>query len=352
MIPSQPTQRLPPPAQPGMPVTGAGNNSPRSRSSKRAAVEPADDPRVENADSPEVITERGSKRAAEFPPEDPRLSEPGQASQVIHDPPTSSVEMDHSRKCAKCLKEFKSKNALHQHLRDAGHQVVDGHDTEEEIDSIEARRSRIQRHRRDQIDHYDKVQKMTGCDVPGAKEESMDSLSSGHPGQKIKRHEILARDLQWTNIGSGVFTRIFPQAMKLMTTSKGGPAMTDIQSRRVWSLSTGKLVDECNIDEVPDHELNRQLKMPDDLRVELIMKQAIVMYEKKGPNVCEIFSQPRVCRETGGRMYAGETLSPGWSLDLTTKDPLTGAPWDLSSPKMQSRVKNLIRDTKPFCVIG
>ena len=192
VIPSQPTQRLPPPAQPGMTVTGAGNNSPRSRSSKRAADEPADDPRVENADSPEVITERGSKRAAEFPPEDPRLSEPGQASQVIHDPPTSSVEMDHSRKCAKCLKEFKSKSALHQHLRDAGHQVVDGHDTEEEIDSIEARRSRIQRHRRDQIDHYDKVQKMTGCDVPGAKEESMDSLSSGHPGQKIKRHEILA----------------------------------------------------------------------------------------------------------------------------------------------------------------
>ena len=39
-------------------------------------------------------------------------------------------------------------------------------------------------------------------------------------------------------------------------------------------------------------------------------------------------------------------------MDLTMNDPATGEPWDLSKQTVQSRVLKLIRDVKPFCVIG
>ena len=62
---------------------------------------------------------------------------------------------------------------------------------------------------------------------------------------------------------------------------------------------------------------------------------------------CEIFSQPRVCQEAN---HHG--LRPGWSLDLTAKDPATGQGWDLSDPAVQSRVRKLVHHTQPFCIIG
>ena len=128
--------------------------------------------------------------------------------------------------------------------------------------------------------------------------------------------------------------------------------MEDIESRRVWRLSTGRLLDECRVNDVPDRVLNRRLEEVDDIRVELTLKNAVEMFERKGPDVVEIFSQPRLCQELGGRTLAGIHLRPGYSLDMTTNDPLTGQPRDLSRPEVQSRVKKLIRDTQPFCVIG
>ena len=68
--------------------------------------------------------------------------------------------------------------------------------------------------------------------------------------------------------------------------------------------------------------------------------------------MCEIFSQPRVCQEASGRKFGGTTLRPGWSLDLTTNDPATGEPWDLSQESVQTRVRKLIKSTQPYCVIG
>ena len=41
-----------------------------------------------------------------------------------------------------------------------------------------------------------------------------------------------------------------------------------------------------------------------------------------------------------------------YSLDLTTVDTKTNQPWDLSKPEVQSRVRKLIRETQPFCVVG
>ena len=121
---------------------------------------------------------------------------------------------------------------------------------------------------------------------------------------------------------------------------------------KIWSLSTGKLIDECEIDSTADSKLNRELGHTDDIRVELILKNATKLFERKGPDIVEIFSQPRLCQEVAGRNFGGTTLRPGFSLDLTMNDPATGEPWDLSKQAVQSRVLKLIRDVKPFCVIG
>ena len=76
------------------------------------------------------------------------------------------------------------------------------------------------------------------------------------------------------------------------------------------------------------------------------------MFERKGPDVTEIFSQPRICQEASGRDFHGVTLRPGWSLDLTMEDPMTGERWDLSKPEVRNRVRNLVRTTKPYFIIG
>jgi hypothetical protein len=219
------------------------------------------------------------------------------------------------------------------------------------------RRALAQMTRRALIDHFRLAAKPDSCDIvnpsgsvaglpPGADEagnwqlndqdaqgqmasqpkpqQEVCSLSKGHPGPKIKSDDIEARDQRWVDIGSGVVSRVFKQAHRLFTTSQGGPCMADIQSRRVWSLSSGKLIDECNVDDVPDKVLHRALSKTDDIRVELVLKDALAMYERVGPDVSEIFSQPRICQEAAGRKFAGETLTPGWSLDLTTLDPATG----------------------------
>ena len=100
--------------------------------------------------------------------------------------------------------------------------------------------------------------------------------------------------------------------------------MSDIHSRKVWSLSTGKLIDESIIEDTADERLHRALEVPDGIRVELILKGATKLFERKGPDIVEIYSQPRVCQEAGGKDFNGQRLRPGYSLDLTTKDPRTG----------------------------
>ena len=90
----------------------------------------------------------------------------------------------------------------------------------------------------------------------------------------------------------------------------------------------------------------------DGIRVELIFKNATNMFERKGPDIIDISSQPRLCQEVAGRSLGDTTLKPGFSLDLTMNDPATGEPWDLSRQTVQSRVLKLIRDVKPLCFIG
>ena len=86
-------------------------------------------------------------------------------------------------------------------------------------------------------------------------------------------------------------SKTFLGADKLMTTFRGGPSMVDIQHRKIGSLTTGKLLDECDIDDVPDDELNRELAEKDNIRVEVTLRNALALFERKGTDVAEIFSQ-------------------------------------------------------------
>ena len=96
----------------------------------------------------------------------------------------------------------------------------------------------------------------------------MDNLSRGHPGQRVPMHKITTRDQQWQDIGSGMVSRTFKRVSRLRTTSPGGPCIDDVSHRKIWSLSTGKLIDECDIDTTADSKLNREMDQVDDIRVE------------------------------------------------------------------------------------
>ena len=49
----------------------------------------------------------------------------------------------------------------------------------------------------------------------------------------------------------------------------------------------GKVIDVCIIDDVGGQLLRRSMSKPDNLRVEFIMKNALVMYQRKGADVVE-----------------------------------------------------------------
>ena len=119
--------------------------------------------------------------------------------------------------------------------------------------------------------------------------------------------------------------------------------MDDIFRRKLWSLSTCKVLDDCETDAISDDKSNRDIGKVDDIRADLTLKNALKLFERKGPDVVEIFSQPRLCQKIVGRSFGGITLRPGFSLDLAMDDPATGQPWDLSRPAVQSRVIKLVR---------
>ena len=124
--------------------------------------------------------------------------------------------------------------------------------------------------------------------------DDMSSVTVGHPGPVNHGGTYPKGDLEWRHIGSGVFARTFPRISRLVTTTRRGPRLEDIQRRIVRSLTTGKVIDDCVVDEAPHKERNRYLNELDDVRIELIMKGALAMYQTKGVDVSEIFSQPRI----------------------------------------------------------
>ena len=378
------------------------------RGQKRDAEFPPDDPRlVAGGDESEVVSDMPTAMGTPVTHRPASSLESGQSTPkgqdtLVANESTDSGDGDQVRAndgsapghtCATCGQRFETRNRLHRHLRDANHCVIDDHDdrpelcesSDDEVDfrerSNEQRRLQASRVRQAVLDHFaggepmndksDPDGSVTGSppdtddgrlsvaahdqDASGretGKPKPINSVGRSHPGAKVASKDVTSRDQQWVDIGSGIVSRTFIGAEKLMTTSRGGPNIIDIQHRKVWSLTSGKLLHECDVNDVTDEELNKQLPAPDNIRVELTLRNALKLFERRGPDVAEIFSQPRVCQEVGGRRFQGEELRPGWSLDLTMNDPKTGKPWDLSQASVQSRVRKLVKSTKPYCLIG
>ena len=77
------------------------------------------------------------------------------------------------------------------------------------------------------------------------------------------------------------------------------------------SLTSGKVIDDCIIDDIGDGELMPGIRRHDNLRVQLIMKEALSMYRREGADVVETYSQPRTAQESALRRYNGTTLKAG-----------------------------------------
>ena len=173
-----------------------------------------------------------------------------------------------------------------------------------------------------------------------------------HPGPIVARKNIAASDLRWRDIGSGTFAKTILNTDRLITTTNSGPPLRDIAKRTIWCLKTGKMLDECIMDDTPDDCLHRKLDMVTDIRVEVEVKGSLDIFKSIGSDIVELYSQPRVAQEATAKRREGVDLIPGWSFDLTKADPQTGKPWDLSNEKIQSRVKKIIAENRPLFVIG
>ena len=68
--------------------------------------------------------------------------------------------------------------------------------------------------------------------------------------------------------------------------------------------------------------------------------------------VSEIYSPPRVTEELRRKPWTWRSLVPGFALDLTVNDPDDNMPWDFSVSGKRSKAMQLIRESKPYVVIG
>ena len=172
-------------------------------------------------------------------------------------------------------------------------------------------------------------------------------------GPKPKLINALDRkEMSWQYIGSGTYARTFPQAERVITTTRTGPRMEDIVARSVFDADSGVLVDQCNPDNAADSVLHRRLPKPRSIRVEVTVQNARKMFEAVGADIAEVYSPPRNVQEAVVQKYHGVSLKPGWSLDLTRNDPATNKPWDFTKPDCRERAMSLVTKSKPFMLIG
>ena len=119
-------------------------------------------------------------------------------------------------------------------------------------------------------------------------------IPATHTGEKFTQGE-----LEWRHIGSGVFARAFPKAKNMATTTKNGPPIQEVYKRKIWSLFTGRIIDECHMDDFSDEVFHRPLQHPDNIRVELTMREALELFNASDADISEVYSQPRVAQEAG-----------------------------------------------------
>ena len=66
--------------------------------------------------------------------------------------------------------------------------------------------------------------------------------------------------------------------------------------------------------------------------------------------VSEVYSPPRVTAMINGSKL--RHVMPGYALDLTVTDPADGLPWDFSLEHKRIRARRLLREQKPYLLIG
>ena len=66
--------------------------------------------------------------------------------------------------------------------------------------------------------------------------------------------------------------------------------------------------------------------------------------------VTEVYSPPRITKLI--RESRMRHVMPGYALDLTTVDPADGLPWDFSIRRKRIRARKLIREQRPYLIIG
>ena len=66
----------------------------------------------------------------------------------------------------------------------------------------------------------------------------------------------------------------------------------------------------------------------------------------------EMYSPPRVTKELRASQHNYKHLLPGFAFDLTANDLEDGLPWDFSRRVKRERARNLIREQRPYMLIG
>ena len=106
-------------------------------------------------------------------------------------------------------------------------------------------------------------------------------------------------------IGTGVYARTCLGSKKLNTTTKKGPCVSDVHIRTLRDATTGHIIHDCIVEDTPDGVLHRRLGRPRDIRAELTINKAQLMFEVEGADIAEIYSPLRTvekqrCKATMG----------------------------------------------------
>lgn len=115
------------------------------------------------------------------------------------------------------------------------------------------------------------------------------------------RKEVSKGELEWRFVRNATWAKTFLGASRHITTDRGNPELSKVAVRRSRDVKTGMIIDECRPDDVADINLHRPLERVSDSEVERNMKDMPTMFDKVGPDVCEVFSPPRVVHDTGCR---------------------------------------------------
>lgn len=111
------------------------------------------------------------------------------------------------------------------------------------------------------------------------------------------------------------------------------------------------MFDECCPGGTPAIILRREMPEATDIRVEVRVRQVETVFMQNGADVAEVCSPPRVAHDAGIQKYLGMDLAPGWSLDLSVVDKISGLPWDLSTHGMTPRATELVLRGRPHTVV-